>query len=388
MKAIVYRAELLEPVLATALEGDPNSAITYDYLPGSVIRGVVSSAYIRTNGIFDAATDLIRQLLFDGSTRYLNAYPVIADRRGLPIPVIWQREKDDPLNILKDVTKTTIDNKTSSVKGYFVRLNDGNLRLYQPQKLLTVHIQRARTGKAEDVRSRAVYQYEALAAGQIFEGVVLCANANTAQYLKTLLDNQEMRIGGSRTGGYGCVRFKVTDICDTWREAPEELDVTRDVVQITLLSDTIVRNEIGEHDAGLQSLVRAIAKRLEFSSPNLLAQSNNGTGYQYIRFAAITRTFIGGFNRKWGLPLPQTPAISKGSTLAFQSVEFNTADLRTLEDEGLGERRTEGFGRVAINLSLPPGHVIGNAETNTTRNINISLEARHDLLNRTGGHNR
>jgi len=38
MKVINYRIELLEPALVTSVQGDPNSAVAFDYLPGSESR--------------------------------------------------------------------------------------------------------------------------------------------------------------------------------------------------------------------------------------------------------------------------------------------------------------------------------------------------------------
>jgi CRISPR-associated protein Csx10 len=67
--------------------------------------------------------------------------------------------------------------------------------------------------------------------------------------------------------------------------------------------------------------------------------------------AYMEGTFIGGFNRKWGLPLPQVPAVKAGSVFVYKyQSDFVTEDwIHNLEREGIGERKTEGFGRIAIN---------------------------------------
>jgi len=56
---------------------------------------------------------------------------------------------------------------------------------------------------------------------------------------------------------------------------------------------------------------------------------------------------VGGFNQTWGMPLAQAPAMQAGSVYVFKS----GADLPVgdWEEQGVGERRAEGFGRVAIN---------------------------------------
>ncbi|WP_333333437.1 hypothetical protein [Microcoleus sp. LAD1_D3] len=58
---------------------------------------------------------------------------------------------------------------------------------------------------------------------------------------------------------------------------------------------------------------------------------------------------IGGFNRKWGLPLPQVPALAAGTAIVFEGFEIDEAQIQQLEYRGIGERREDGFGRVAVN---------------------------------------
>ncbi len=95
MKVINYRIDLLEPTLVTSLQGDPNSAVAFDYLPGSVLRGILIGKYLGSKSA-DASDGTLRRLFFDGTTRYLNGYPLDAyDHPGLPVPVSWQQVKDD-----------------------------------------------------------------------------------------------------------------------------------------------------------------------------------------------------------------------------------------------------------------------------------------------------
>jgi len=71
------------------------------------------------------------------------------------------------------------------------------------------------------------------------------------------------------------------------------------------------------------------------------------------------RTFIGareigGFNRKWGLPLPQALAVRMGSVLSFRAQGLAGDKLARLVSRGIGERRAEGFGRLAVNWQSGP----------------------------------
>src|SRR5713101_1236047 len=87
-------------MLVTALDGDPNSAVAFNYLPGSVLRGAVIGKYLRAKNLttdqFDAADPEEQRLFFDGMTRYLNGY--LLDRqykRTLPTPQSWQHKKGE-----------------------------------------------------------------------------------------------------------------------------------------------------------------------------------------------------------------------------------------------------------------------------------------------------
>src|SRR5262245_29272702 len=82
VKIITYHITLLEPTLVTALEGDPNSAVAFPYLPGSTLRGAVIGKYLRHEQLrqLDSTDEQVRRLFFDATTRYLNGYPL--DQQG------------------------------------------------------------------------------------------------------------------------------------------------------------------------------------------------------------------------------------------------------------------------------------------------------------------
>ena len=66
----------------------------------------------------------------------------------------------------------------------------------------------------------------------------------------------------------------------------------------------------------------------------------------------MSKEYVGGFNRKWGLPLPQVAAIAAGSVFVYSvndSASIDSATLAALEAQGIGERRVDGFGRLVFN---------------------------------------
>ncbi len=347
MKVIPYRIKLLEPVLVTTLDGDPNSATAFDYLPGSVLRGAIIGKYIqqRPQSPFDAASDVVQRLFFSGATRYLNGYPLDRlNNRCLPTPLSWKqdknevakREKTNPAPIYDFALDSEIDEieQEQSVALPFCWLSADEVRLANPSRQLAVHTARTpHFGRAmprlvqgqllrPDEDSGAVYRYEALAAEQTFEAVILCDHDDDAENLKALL-NGETRLGGSRSGGYGRAQFEAAQILKTsWREVSGALTYNSGgTLIVTLMSDALLRDGNGQFSTDSGVLEAMLKNRLggELNLVQAFAQS----------------LVVGGFNRRWGLPLTQAVALRMGSTYVFAPTSCDVNKLRDLENEGL-----------------------------------------------------
>jgi CRISPR-associated protein Csx10 len=357
MKVITYRITLLEPTLVTALQGDPNEGMAFDYLPGSVLRGAVISKYMRHHNLtaLDAADANVRRLFFDGTTRYLNGYPLDhLDKRTLPTPHSWQCEKGNETDIYDFAVEVPDDDKKQwqGVGKPFCSLgeqeNGGKqkVRLIQPDRHIAVHTARTRRfGRAMpanvidpskgDVQG-AVYRYDALAAGQTFEAAILCDDGDAAQ-IKFWLTG-EATLGGSRSGGYGRAKLEFGREVDAenWRETGSAMTFhVNGKLIVTLLSNALLRDGNGQFVVDPSVVTKTLSDRL-------------GVRLRLQR-VFLRGEVIGGFNRKWGLPLPQALAVRMGSVFVFDKPNCNESKLRELEMQGIGERRAEGFGRVAVN---------------------------------------
>ena len=359
MKAIIYRITLLEPTLARALNGDPNSAVAFDYLPGSALRGAIIGQYMRHHRLtsLDPAEPDIRRLFFDGTTRYLNGY--LLDHyghRSLPSPLSWRQRKgeadDEETELFDHALEPFEEGDETSWVGFtapFCALADGSsVYRIRPARHIAVHTARTRRfGRAmsrqraemnTDDNPGAVYCYDALAENQTFESAILCDWAGDAARLLCLLDG-EVTLGGSRSGGYGRACLQVVREKTEWREVDGSLLYVVDgKLVVTLLSDALVRDENGQFAAGCEAVTRAIEERLGLSLE--------------LRDSFLRSKPIGGFNRVWGLPLPQAMAIEMGSVLVYNPPACDLRDLNHLEALGIGERRAEGFGRVAVNWQI------------------------------------
>jgi len=199
------------------------------------------------------------------------------------------------------------------------------VELEQPSRYVGFHNLSA-TRNIKRKHESTVYRYEAIGAGQHFGAVILSDDEPVLRSLKPFVDGAETAIGGSRSAGYGAVRFENAKIVSDWHEYDKDEEPEEDVVVVTLLSDAILRDRAGELTTDLDSML----------------------GWRHIRAFQGTRV-VGGFNRKWGLPLPQFPALRAGSVFVYRAKEADPQALRQAEQEGIGDRRAEGFGRIAIN---------------------------------------
>lgn len=346
MKVITYRIRLTEPALLTALLGDPNSAVSYNFLPGSALRGAVIGKYLTANNQvgLDATDPDVRRLFFGGTTRYLNGYPVDQqNNRTLPTPLSWQRVKGEEWPVY-DLAIEEPEEKAQwqSVGKPFCYFDgeDDRVSLVQPERRVTIHTARDRRYGRPREESGAVYRYDALAAEQVFEAAIVCDEDRDVETLLPLLQGNAS-LGGSRTAGYGATVLSDATAIDQWREVGQPFSSPGGgQLVVTFFSDALIRDSSGQLTVDPRVVTGALSARL--GVPLVM------------RKAFLRGRHVGGFNRRWGLPLVQALAVQAGSVLVYDSLSCTPEALRQLESRGLGERTAEGFGRIGLDWHLEP----------------------------------
>jgi CRISPR-associated protein Csx10 len=343
MNAITYRLRLLEPVLVSQAEsGEENSAIGLSFVPGSVLRGVLAERYLREHRPTDPAADeTFRHLFLDGSVCFLNAYPWREKERTLPKPASWMTEKeladadDGPVYdwaVEPEMTEHPELDHPKPPKGDFCLVQDDSVAMIMPARQVNVHISLEQVNDRTD--ENKVYRYDALAAGEVLAGAIMAEDVELLGKLHSLLAEGEISLGGAHLAGYGRVRVEgVTDRRPDWSEYQPVNSPAEAKVVVTLLSDAIVRGANGQVNGDVSATLAA-ALKLPALKP---VQS-----FCHLRL-------VGGYNRKWSLPLPQTWAVQAGSVFVYQAGAFQPEDLRQAVALGIGERCAEGFGRIAVN---------------------------------------
>lgn len=382
MQVIRFLLHTEQPILATSLQGDPNSDVSYPYIPGSMIRGMLIGRYCRQKKVqeLDILDRTIRRLFFEDSTRYLNAYLFDSEQgqRTLPTPLCLYKEKgDEDLKTVFDSSQTDIEDRPASPKRLekpFCWIDEcSNLSLYETKRWINIHNKRDRKKGRGTETTGEVFRYEAIDSGQTFEAAIFCDYDEDAEIIKTLIkpekdiqnsektDRINVWLGGSQSAGYGHTTISTYEIKSTeiWNEIGinwQDRSKHQNNLTVTLLSDTIIRDECGQITTEPQEFVDLISRFLK-------------TELKLIDTYASS-TIVGGFNRKWGLPLPQVQAIAAGSVFVFECPEnsLDSQAVRDLETQGIGERRIDGFGRVVLNW-LPEESKISAEQQDIKKNI-------------------
>jgi CRISPR-associated protein Csx10 len=346
MKALTFNIHLLEPLLVNDISGgDPNSAVGFEFIPGSVIRGALIGKYLqgKPKSSIDAEDAEFRELFFDGAVRFLNAYSSTKNySRSLPTPFSWHVEKGDLDNIIYDFsTEDHSDNeekypeknwkKVSEPFCHLFENDEGEgIILYQPSSQVKIHIFRANRQK-ETAGESTIFRYQSLEAGQNFSSIILAENELCFEKIKNLLeDGAIFNFGKSHLAGYGHVKINSIKVSDDWKEYSAVVDEEGNKIVITLLSDTIIRDtNTGAYSTNINSVLGIESKSL--------------------KEAFVSTRIRGGFNNTWNLPLPQVLTIRAGSVFVYEKSSELLDRLETLKITGIGEKREEGYGRIAVN---------------------------------------
>ncbi len=329
----VYLEQAL--IISQAISGGENTSLSMDYIPGSMIRGALIANYLKKGKPLAFSGD--ENFFFDNNVSFLNAYPKYESRRSIPIPLSWRVNKD----ALGDDSFSIIDYSMDQHSGlsqlvnppgnffYPVNLNQAvnkEVALIEPKKEQNIHVGSTKKMVVEEGKN-FVFTYEALLAGQSFRAVIISENSTLDPERLGVEENKLLTIGRSKAANYGLCRIKNIKEVKDWQECSplksakiEEVGVS---FILTLLSPSIFIDRSGQP---------SLYPDWWFDRTQLLD-------------SFVKPVLLGGFNRKWKMPVPQVLAAAAGSTY-----KYCIPAIKGQLPNSLGERTKEGFGRYAINL--------------------------------------
>ena len=387
-----YRLTLKEPAVIPVADGDPNTVVTRKDIPGSHLWGAAAWHYLKdaNRGPKDKA---FCHVFLDNGLRFLTAYPEAPDpdaydepdQRTIPIPHSVREFKEE--GTLVDFTETlTADHKKKPkrrINRRYARILTGKLETTAVKTEFNYHHARAsndrRIGRALAANipnGGALFKYEAMQPDQSFQGAVLGTEDDLKNLQAWLKDVKTIKLGRSRSAQYGNADFEWIDttpqnlsgriewkgFIDTSNPVNTPPLLPDDRLIITTLSPVLAVNEKGHPDTSFP--LHQLANILDLKTHDALTLT-----------ASYTRTeMIGGYHTHLRLPRQQHPAIAAGSVFEFalkqKLSEKGKKGLMKLEQDGIGIRKGEGYGRIAVNRQ----HALDLTDTPETQLDKKSLE--------------
>ncbi len=359
-----YRLTLTAPAVIPVADGDPNTVMTRQDVPGGHILGVAAWHYLRQSGHTPTDKEFHHAFL-DGGLRFLTAYPEADDpevfdetQRMIPIPHSIRKLKND--DHLVDFVEQSTEEQTQRLDRRYAKIEQWSLKTQAVKTERNYHHARAgdrRKGRAlgaEVADGGAFFMYEAICAGQSFQGAVLGSDIDLKALQTWLQGVNSIGIGRSRSAQYGEAKFEWIDETPlALNKMPSEWDgfvdqcpskimppVLDNRLIITTLSPLLTVNDQGHSEARFPERELAEALGLDTASATKLKLSHS-----------YTRTeLVGGYHTHLRLPRQQWPAIAAGSVFVFDMQRApRQGVLFLLEHDGLGLRKGEGMGRIAVN---------------------------------------
>lgn len=333
MYQLTYAITCLEPVLLAARHGDANMLGTLDFIPGSSILGLLANRFLHRHQLTSEAASrhaLFQRCFLSGEVIYSNACITWQDKDGTlysgrPVPRAIHQEKNGRKIFDLLCRREPPDDQTKALSGW---CHIENNQICFKDVATTINFHHSRNPKTGTPLSGAIFNYEAIAAHQTFQGEI----RGPAELLTTIANLSEglrgCYLGRSKNSEYGRIQFE-------WlSETPAAcmpMEVTEGPLTLTLLSDAIIYNEYGYATTDPSEL----AKLLGLSHFDKVLMQ-----------AGSVETFVG----IWGLKKPSDVCFKAGSCFLIQDAD--KAARKRLADQqltGIGLRIHEGFGRFVLN---------------------------------------
>ncbi len=363
---------------------------TLDYVSGSTLRGALADAYLAQHNADDPD---FKDLFISGKVSYPDLWPTLEGTNTTLLPLsarACKRYGFDHLSSVSDgLLARAYQSTGSKMSCQAVIATDKNVKekcnadldrargylseLASKTPLRLVHRLRMNVAMERAIGSQAsgfLFSHQTVQthtkkeksdnkkAPLLFTGTVRVESKELYEALKTFAPKDTpLGIGASRTRGLGEVeiagweecRMMTPNLSERWKEFNKKATAVgapkgMKVFSITLMSHLILRDEL--------LLPKLEDEEKELDSSHFRLRSN-------LKCTACftNAVVVAGWNAALGMPKPDSVALCRGSVWLFEAEEQCENDilkqLQKLEEEGLGERRVEGFGRM---LACAPFH--------------------------------
>ncbi|MBI4854564.1 MAG: hypothetical protein HY819_22425 [Acidobacteria bacterium] len=360
MYSLRYRILLKSPVVLATVLGDRNMVHTRKFIPGTVVLGVLAERFIKKQGSnfnskFAHKDETFYNWFLAGRLKISNAYIFSKDEYGdyahYPSPFSLEKEKYDE-RVYDFLFHESVDS-TSGIDD-FCFFGEGKIQTRQVKTSINFH--HARDSEKGSSKEGMIFNYESISGDQIFEGNLFGNELDLKGLLSVCGNKWDASIGRSRSAEYGRVEFLIVDenVVEekkqvAWLEVKNEDDEDDEddyeegksksakYISMALLSNLILYNEYGYPTVEVHDLCNELNKYI----------SNIAIHKSFVKSAEV-ENFVG----VWQMKKTSETCFAAGSTflLEVERNEANIKQLTELQQNGIGERTHEGFGRCVFGL--------------------------------------
>lgn len=371
-KYIKYDIENLEEIKIAMTVNQSDTQFSRSFITGSNVRGAFISEYIKSKQIKDLNNDESRELFLKDGVKFLNAYPIAQEERSIPFPNCYYALKDDikegnmPLNIVTfpeviESKEKGEDKNYTKIKGkeFGVLINSDDIGEVGEVKVAKKEYLHIRKPKLRDEDNK-LFRYEVIESNTKFRGYIKVEDdyEDSISDIKDILTKNDFYIGGSKGSGYGlCKIYNIEIIEDNPELSYFEDDILQDDyydeedrIYIYALSDIIYRDKLGIYKT--------------IFDEEYIAEKIGATSVSINEETSVVTDYFTSFNNKWGYRNPIINGIKMGSIISYDIAdgEIDYDKVIKFMDEGIGERKKDGYGRFIVLTSLKWNKIVDASE--------------------------
>lgn len=345
---------------------DANNWYSHSYIPGSVIKGAIVWNFVQRHGNVD-------NRLLNGDTIFYNAYPLAEGKQTIPMIQGYVGDKQEVRSNKADVRLYHSFNGRNHenvipYNNYEFVIYDkssNHLRGYNTKLVEKLHINKKDAG---DANKTLMFRYEAVRKGESFRSCIM-VDEEFAQDVYSILEEGVLYFGGSRGSGYGKCEISNIKYVPSVGLFDSDTDI-KDDLYIYFLSDAILYyngrvctylpEEVVKEKLGVKGECRFVSS---FINMDKAATYNTMYHTNTVCYTSVT----------------------KGSIMKYRVNEkIDPEKIKELAQNGVGIRKEDGYGQIAILGSIPDELVIsgyvGEDGIDYLENIPISDEDK-ELIN-------
>jgi len=314
---------------------DANNWYSHSYIPGSVIKGAIVWNLVQKKGNVD-------KKLLDGDTIFYNAYPLAGGKHTIPMLQGYIGDKQEirskkaDIRLYNSFDRERNENDIPYNNYEFIIYDKDNNRFkgYNTQLIEKLHINKK---DARDGNKTLMFRYEAVKKGERFRGYIRADEA-FADDIFSILDEGVLYFGGSRGSGYGKCEISNIRYVPAVELFESDTDIYDDLY-IYFLSDAILYYGGRVHTFIPEDVLK---EKLDIKGECKFVSS----------FINLDRAAT--YNNMYHTNTVCYTSVSKGSILKYKvSEKIAPEKIRELVSNGIGIRKEDGYGQIALLGKIP-----------------------------------